>query len=847
MTNTEKTLRAAIIRAWTDRRPCTQAALAIACTAAGEDLTQRQVGIYFTRWAERGLCETQVASNGRQGAAFIFNWTGDDIDAMTLRDLAEPVLVQADGAPCMDEYARKVRTALRYALGVDEIGTDAALLEACADVGARELHELPQRAYEEALERSSKRNAENCRSAVRRLMREAAEAGRVGVVLEKTWPEDAWTAARDRYFGAAVGTLSQRMRAYRCYWNHLAEGANELNLAKSPAELTPAIVDQVCDRHWEQGRTYLRNQIRTMLKWVAREHGEGPYAGYVHQPGATWTHNGWRNPGRLLGEGGRAGTGNWEALLDQVDAAGFSHEWRDFLAWYGEFVTLPFAEVERRFDRFPTRPPRWGLKRSTVVKRIIDIRTILYQAPAVLGKKPTEISPLELLGPAHRPFVAHLRTWWAERAKDPTDGVSSPNSDGLEKLVLSYALLAYALHLRLRHDRSAAPRQAADHRLLIQAGAQLTATEGELFEAYRAAEANAKEIEAARMRESNAHGDNTVRDLPRLIRTTPASFWIALLDEMLREVQAQVEFSADGHVLAIRAKNAHTFWKFVADAYYHGWLISTGMRISETGHVRLDLQYSPQLRGGKLREAHLRAIDRKETQNTLPHETAIRDRYVPRWLEALYLERARPFFMREWPELKDRPIQEHPWLFVDARGRPYGCPEEAADGSGRDPLQFATRLGHLRKRWQARCAHVAVAIDRVFPAMPREAVNHAVRIGMGYQIRQELGLTAAANYLGDKEESVEGVYAGVSGRLVDASVLAGEYADWEPPTRRAAKGNAPAAAPETVTTSAIEPPHVATLRSRLEDLTRQYEEGGIELDAYMARAKRLEEAMRRAA
>jgi hypothetical protein len=833
MTNAEITLRSCIIRAWTDGSPCTQAALAKACTAAGEPVTQPQVGIYFTKWSKAGICETQTTVRGRPGAAYIFNWTGAPVDSVNLSDVARQLLVDPDGNLNLAEHARKVRTGLRYALGVSETGTDQALLTECANVSARELHALPGRVFEAALEHGSKRNAGNCTSAVRRMLREAAEAGAIAVVLEKNWEEDEWTEARDRYFGAACGRLTQRLRGFRCHWNHYAEGAKSLERVPSgPEAVTPAMVEEICSWHWEQGRTYLRNQLKNMLKWVARTHKEGPYAAYVGDDSATWTHNGWRNPGRLLLAKGRAGTGDWSSLLQMVDEAGFPEEWVDFLEWYGEFLTLDFDEIERQADRFPTQPPRWGLKRTTLVKRIINIRTLLYHAPVVLGKPASEISLQDFLGDSHRRVLAHLRTWWAGRARDAADPVSSPNSDGLEKLVLAYGLIAYAQHLRLRHDRNAAPEVPEDHRLSIQQGATMTDPEKKLFEAYRAASSHAKKIQKDRRRESAAFGDNTVRDLPRLIGNTDAAFWIALLDEMIRQVRAQVELSAEGQVLKVSAENQHTFFKLVGDAYYHGWLISTGMRICETGHVRLDVQYSPELRSGTIRQAHLRAVDRKDTPNTLPHQTAVRDRYVPGWLEELYLAHARPFFMQTWPALKGHECQSHEWLFVDAKGRPYGCAGEAADGGDRDSMAFNSRLTRLRLRWQARCARVAAGLGRRLPALPRESANHAVRIAMGYQIRQELGLTAAANYLGDKEGSVENVYAGVSGLLVDSSVLAGEYVDW--PLR----GN------EKPASSAL---RVEALKKRLDDVTARFSAGEIDYAAYLAASSRLERALADAA
>jgi hypothetical protein len=197
---------------------------------------------------------------------------------------------------------------------------------------------------------------------------------------------------------------------------------------------------------------------------------------------------------------------------------------------------------------------------------------------------------------------------------------------------------------------------------------------------------------------------------------------------------------------------------------------------------------------------------------------------------------------------KKRDVQDHSWLFVDRKGRPFGCPEETAEGGGRDTLRLKSRLGVLRKQWQSRCRKVAAGLGKKIPAMPREVANHAVRNAMGFAIYQELGLKQAANYLGDREGSIENVYTGVSGRFVDTTDLAAEFQDWQPPSqsvKKAAKRQTAEAVPVKPTDEAGGRPRNLVLEKRLNELTDQLFAGSISEAEYDTQAQKLERAMAR--
>lgn len=864
MTKTERALRECIAEAWASGGSPSQQALAEAMVRKGEAISQPTVGNRFREWAAAGVSESQVGAAGNINVAYIFNWTSRPVEDFSLRDLVEPILVEErDGelVARQEERAKKLRSALRLYFGIEASGSDGELLGACEAVNAHEVYDLPKRIYDRALETVGKRTAANYRSRIRAVMRDAGGKGRVPIVFPRVWEDDAWSAARDRYFGSAIGNLTANQRSLRCYWNRYAEAAKALNPApEGPEAVTIAQVEEIGDGWAAKGEGYRRDQVKTMLRTVAREFGEGPYAGTVSDTGtAEYTRNGWRNPGRLLSADGDAKTGDWGGFLELVSEAGYEGEWVDVLGWYGEFISLTENEVEAQADRFPTRPPRWYNSPSSVVKRIINLRTILGLAPEILGRAPAELTPYDVLGVHHRRMIAGLREWWAARARDPMDKVSTANSDGLEKLILTYGLVAYALVLRSQHDRNAAPASAEDHRLMSQVGVQRTVAEARLGEAYRASRAAAKAIEKARKAGSSASGDNTVKDILRIVRNTPASYWIALLDEMIREVHAQTTFDGDMAVGIRDGISERAYHCLVADTYYHGWLVSTGMRISETAHIRLDIQYTVERRRREVREAHLRASDRKETANTLPHDCAIRDRFVPRWLEALYLERTRPFFMVTWPQttrilkngrvLKaEGEVQDHEWLFVDRKGRPIGCAEETEDGSERKALALNARLSHLRKRWQSRSAKTAVRLGLMVSTHDREYANHAVRNAMGFAIYQRYGLQSAANYLGDKEGSIEGVYTAVRGELVDTSGL-GDKAERLDESFQAAPDAPRKAAPKAKgTPKAAAPPSGVgvkekVLRERIDRLTDQLIAGEIAESEFAATVAKLERAL----
>ena len=563
----EKALRLAVIDAFVRGGRPTQVNLADAVRRGGVGCSQRQAAIYFTKWGVDGICETQKASNGHAGAAYIFNWSGRPIDAVTLRDIAEPVL-SAKNRSEDDAYAMKLRSALRLALAGHRVQQRRGPSCGVRQVDAGTFYALPERAYDAALLTAGKRTAANYRSALRALLRDAGLDDRMAIVFPKLWEDDVWAEARDRYFGSAVGVLTPFMRQRRTYWNHYATVAKALSpRPQGPEDVTIAMVEKICTEFIRGARLYLPNQVKSMLRWVARIHNAGPYAAAVTKraspgretvgetPTACWAQT--TKPPRT-GTGRRFWPSSRTTVLDP----------RGSTISRGMESSSRFRSLKSNSKKtaIPPRPARWHLDPTTRVKRVLNVRTILFHAPRILGSPAADISVYHVFGAGGRKMLAGLRARWAARYK--LGEISSANSDSVESLVLAVGLVAKSLALRVEH--AVAGGKQADLPFL---GAASLEQQRAAYEAtYKSAREQAKTIESARRREASGHGDNSVRDVKRIIENTPAEYWVQVLDES----------STAGTV----APQTRREWCSVR-ARSKGGLVSARILLLSGGHVRL--------------------------------------------------------------------------------------------------------------------------------------------------------------------------------------------------------------------------------------------------------------------
>jgi hypothetical protein len=242
-----------------------------------------------------------------------------------------------------------------------------------------------------------------------------------------------------------------------------------------------------------------------------------------------------------------------------------------------------------------------------------------------------------------------------------------------------------------------------------------------------------------------------VKDLQRSIDETPFEHFCAAQEELLRRVREAV---ASGHATSPDAQ------ALVVATFMHGILISSGCRRSEIAHLREGTQTN--LQAG-LRVVRLRAIDRK---NHTKHNYTVREKWVPDWLLTLYFGTVRPAIAGS------RATSEGPNPFVILNpntGRPYGCEEEMADGSGRDEVALESRKDAMADLWTQHVAEAFVSLNLFVPIGAQRFTMHIVRNVGGHWVFQRHGLDAAANFLGDSPKGVLNTYAVLDGVAVDTT------------------------------------------------------------------------------
>jgi hypothetical protein len=159
----------------------------------------------------------------------------------------------------------------------------------------------------------------------------------------------------------------------------------------------------------------------------------------------------------------------------------------------------------------------------------------------------------------------------------------------------------------------------------------------------------------------------------------------------------------------------------------------------------------------------VRAIDRK---NAIAHNYTVRKKWLPDWFLTLYFDIVRPAIagshaMSEGP---------NPFVILNPNtGRPYGCVEENADGSGRDEPALESRLGGMTDVWTDHVSEAFISLNLFLPIGPQRFTMHIVRNVGGHWVFQRHGLDAAANFLGDDPKSVLNTYAALDGDAVDTS------------------------------------------------------------------------------
>ncbi len=347
-------------------------------------------------------------------------------------------------------------------------------------------------------------------------------------------------------------------------------------------------------------------------------------------------------------------------------------------------------------------------------------------------------------------------------------------------MVIGLGMVALALYERLRHQRqmrvateaTASGDERVDWRQ--EEEAQKTPAEAAAWEAYRDAGRMADALAGqskGRTTGKRKKRSNDFKNLRRIVKNTPPSYWIDLLRAMLA-VMREAKRRHEDH--------GYAYHNNVLNAFLLGVLISTGCRIEEVCHVRLDIQ-ACDLRTNRI--IRLRAVDRK---NGKDHDALVQSEFVPDDLLFEYLDRSRVWFMagkpteegqtmpvRKRPPRKRVAVQPHDWLLVSTTGREFGCREEEPDGFGRRKKAFKSRTTQVGQRFKVQMSAVARTAKKVLPGNRYEFGPHSVRGACGYGLFLAHGVQAAAHYLGDEEDTVRDAYSSINGIHVDSTCLVG--------------------------------------------------------------------------
>lgn len=753
-------IRSALIDLWATGQSVAFAAVETYLASKGTPLSKPTIATQIRCWQQAGLAELTAAPRGTGERLHTLRLGGQQTATATLRTVVEFALTPESAFP---SWARaNFRTALRLVLELPTAADLPAILAAAETVPPARLRDLPRRLLALAAARGlSRRVATNLESVLRRALRCAAEQHRIPLVFVVNETDAAWDALRWKYFGAdsKVPPRSRPTyrRAFTRFWRHVTA-----LLAEPPhcrpgiafEDITPTDVAVLKQHLRRSGQTWLYRNIQHMLRWIGKAYGEGPYGGAP----TSSTEGVYLTPANRSREAGSLGS--WAALLSLFDEHGFGPEWIEFLEWYRDYSTLPDEEIAEAPERYPIRPTIRQLAPGTVVRRMFALRAWCGMARIVLNKAPRDLTLREVFGDQARLIGERFKAWWATRAA--AGEVSDATSGGLTSVLVSAAMIARALSDRAAHQRGVRPVEAEPQSRRNWERDLRTPEEEAWFRGYFALTAMADTLEEKRKKSGAGHVNTTCKDIVRMVQETPPQWWLQVLDSMLARVETGVAAGRTG------AK----FYGLVKNTYLLGFVISTGLRRSELAHIRIgsyvnpqgklvDRQYGPSNR--EKRVVKLRAVDRK---NQRQHSAGVRERFCPQWLETLYLETARPFFLAKRG-------QQHDWLFVTNTGKPYGCENETNAGgrTAADIHRSFTRRQQLTKTFQQQVATAAAQLGLRVPDTDHEFGFHAIRGVFAYLLFQTpgLGVTAAANWLGDHSDTVEGTYAEVDGTLVDVS------------------------------------------------------------------------------
>lgn len=785
-------IEAAAIDAFVEAGPYTQRALAsMIAVETGEDASElaRRLPQFLKQLEKRGcyqsqpaLCGAKVSGPRALTSPRAFNWSPLPFEAPALEVAASSYLRDDD---LEGRQKSAVRSALRLVLELPTKCEDESILQACAKLAPEEPYDLALRAYESAqARRLAEQTARNHRTAIRALLRYAATNRLIPLVFPPVRPESLWEERLHEYLPLAPqGRTDQATLTMRSAWRSLEETARQLFGEDIQFDdLTRAMATQVIDHYLDgKARRAVGYAIRRLCHHLADEHDVGPFTEPSQLDLFTVDTPGGRRPALYLrGTNGDAADGDWERLCTILEDLGFPASLTEFLRWYKNYVTLPSLEILRSPD-YPPRRQKHRISDKTGFERLTALRALLgaavhklevaKDAHVGLELSPKILGPDVIFGERFQELVESMLAWWEARAKHlPEDALGKGTSGALRQIVINLGMFALGRYEWLRHQRNVktttrttqSGREHVD--TLAEEGVEKTPAETAAWDAYRFASAVAdaltdlKKDSKGRTRKRN----NEFRDIQRILKNTPPSWWIDLQNGMI-ELFRKKKRAGDDQSCA--------YHSLVLNAVTLGLLISTGCRIEELCLVRLDVQFNR-----TKRIIELRVIDRK---NGKAHTVRLHDEYLPDDLLDEYLKRSRPWFIAGRPgikrttPLKREPVEPHQFLLVSTSGRPFADPKETKDGEKRDEAVIKRRAAQAGQRVQTQMAKMARKFKMTVPSGKFEFGAHPVRGSCGYGIFLLHDEKAAAQYLGDTIDTALDAYSAIDGSQVDSSCLVG--------------------------------------------------------------------------
>lgn len=716
-----------------------------------------------------GLIEER--DNGERKRPYALNRTGAPVAGASLAGpvaafLADDAVPARNKADVISALRFVLRDGRRRLLEMRGEQSQRQIIRAAESVPASGLQILPQQcAALAAADRASgasdaitPRSEANYLATLRGLLRYIAEHRLAPLIFSVVTGEGPWEEVKALHLSPRneKGVFTSDARYLRSAWDSFRRAILEVAPGGriEPNDLTAAHIEAVYNHLRAQGKLNASDRIRHLWH-VLTKAGFGPLVGATEAPAPL--------PSSRVRLATGAAPDNWEELAQALHDGAFSPELVDQVRWFGTYVTLDERELRRRRKEFPARPTGRTQQEGTVRSHVSGLRTWIGFALDAEGLTPADATPARLFGAGAEDRADAIATWWAERH---TRGeVAAAWTTGLKGVLIPASMFALGCYERLKHARGAevalhANQDGIKTRIDLPAeeAADKTPEEAAFYAAYRGIQhlhgmvVNTAVESAEGNAGSRGGGPNAEIDVLDLMRTVPPQWWERVLGTLLAEVRAGMG----------RLDESHDFHCVVMDTVWTATLITTGCRGKELAHVRADIQ-APHFAAD--RRIVLRKVDRK---NKRLHTVFAKSPILPDDVLQYYLTVTRPYFMRKL----DGGAEAHPFLFMNAQGKPLGCPEETSDGKGRVTKKFNSRMNSYRSRWAGTIArHAALAGAPVPPRAYGVLGFHTVRRVHGFMVYLEVGLEAAANYLGDHPNSVMDRYAGVSGEFIDVAAL----------------------------------------------------------------------------